>query len=67
MPALPGRLTRAALVDKWVQRFDPPKTCIKALTGANSTSFWSAFWELATAATMVEFFTWICGRALPGV
>ena len=40
----PDTPARAALVDKWVDRFNPPKTCIKGLTSADSTSFWSAFW-----------------------
>src|SRR4051794_11265820 len=40
------------LIEHWCDVFNPPKKLLSELISADSSSFWSAFAELRTAATL---------------
>lgn len=42
----------AALIDEWVERYNPPANVRKHLTGANADNFWTAYGELQVAAAL---------------
>lgn len=48
----PAAVASARLVESWVDRFDAPAKCRRDVTSADRTSFWSGWWELASAASL---------------
>lgn len=42
----------AALIENWVERYDPPANVRRHLTGENADNFWTAYGELQVAAAL---------------